>query len=563
MLCTRTVSRLRLPPPRLLLSPSLLAFQDIPTHSRGKKSRGHESLLDKYNMMQKKKRMAKVFDVWESMSVRDLARVLDKPTEDVLDLVLTFAEAEHLESEWQPFNDRKLLVAVGRKLGVKFRVGASPAARVMKVMREEEEDLDVKTKPPRPEELRPRPPVVAIMGHVDHGKTTLLDHLRQSRIVEGEFGGITQHIGAFSVRLPGQDGAEKRKVTFVDTPGHAAFKAMRSRGARTTDIVVLMVDVNEGVKEQTLESLRMIEEARTPMIVALNKIDRPEADVEGTKRQLKEEAGVDLEDFGGDVQSVPISALTGQGVPELVEALSALAEVQQLSADWKGPVEGVVLESSVKHGLGKSATVLLQRGVLKKGDHLVAGICQAKVKKLLDERDKEVREAAPSEAVTVVGWKEIPSAGDVVNQVESDRRAAEVVRWRLRREQKRRDKEAAKLIERQQSAHREEYLEYRMRKLELGLFKPKYGRHGFHVRRKEAVEYGGPTKVSLVVKADVDGSLEAILNCLETYDSVGEEVALDLVSFGVGEVTDNDVLLAKEFDSIVYAFNTKVKGFQG
>ena len=236
----------------------------------------------------------------------------------------------------------QILQAVAKTLDWHIRPVANPFAKV-----EVEKSLDIVSISPKEKDLEPRPPVVAIMGHIDHGKTTLLDYLRKSRITEGEFGGITQHIGAFSVEL-----ASGKMVTFIDTPGHAAFKTMRSRGAYATDIVVLVVDVAEGVLEQTLESIRMIKESGRAMIVALNKIDRPNADVENTKQELKE-AGVDLEDFGGDVQSVAISALKGTNVSDLVEALSAQAEMLQLKADFKGPVEGVIIESKMEQGLGK------------------------------------------------------------------------------------------------------------------------------------------------------------------------------------------------------------------
>ena len=392
------------------------------------------------------------------------------------------------------------------------------------------ENLDVVVTPPSPESLTPRPPVVAIMGHIDHGKTTLLDHLRHSRVVDGEFGGITQHIGAFSVRLDGGDAGE---ICFVDTPGHAAFKQMRSRGAGATDVVVLVVDASEGVLDQTKESIRMVKEAGAAMIVAINKIDRPSADVAATKLGLRD-AGVELEEFGGDVPAVAISALLGTNVPELVEALLATAEMLQLSADRDGPVEGVVLESTADGGLGKVATMLVQRGRLKKGDLLVCGLTHAKVRKLMDDRGREQAEAGPSQAVRVMGWKEVPPAGEAVHQVDTERRAKEVVGWRHAENQRLKAAAAAGGIEKEREAHRQDHLQYRMTKLSLGLFHLKYGRHDFHVRQKESKAEDGTPKVSVVVKADVDGSLEAILDCLDTYAE--EEVKLDIIDFGVGDV---------------------------
>ena len=222
------------------------------------------------------------------------------------------------------------------------------------------------------------------MGHIDHGKTTLLDRLRRSNIVETEFGGITQHIGAFSVSLnkfnPNVD-----KVTFLDTPGHAAFKNMRIRGAFVTDIVILVVDASEGPLEQTLESIEAVKKARVSLVIAVNKVDKPDADVEGTMKALRE-AGVDLEEYGGDIQAVPISALNGDGVDKLIEAVLAQAEILQLSADPKGPVEGTVIEANNEQGLGKTATILIKRGTLTKNKVLVSGLTFTKTKNILHTR---------------------------------------------------------------------------------------------------------------------------------------------------------------------------------
>ena len=235
-----------------------------------------------------------------------------------------------------------------------------------------------------------RPPVVAIVGHIDHGKTTLLDRLRKSNIVETEFGGITQHIGAFSVTLGEYLRDEKSsliggKVTFLDTPGHAAFKNMRIRGTLITDIVILVVDTSEGPLEQTLESIQAVKKARVSLVVALNKIDKPDANIEETKKALHR-AGVNLEDYGGDVQAVPISAKTGMGVNDLIESVIAQAEVIQLSADPKGPVEGTIIESNQELGIGKVATILVKRGTLTKGQYLVCGETYTHVRQLLDTR---------------------------------------------------------------------------------------------------------------------------------------------------------------------------------
>ncbi len=540
---------LRTPPVLAVLPPQ------VPERTRANRvAKRRDNVMEKYLRSQEKKNKMKRIDVWPSMSVTDLSRVLKAPLNDLFDLILCLPEAAKLEDERQPIRNRDLFLAIAQKLSLKIHFVADPAARTVKLLQEnteEEENLDVVVTPPNPANLRPRPPVVAIMGHVDHGKTTLLDYLRHSRIVDKEFGGITQHIGAFSVQLE----EEKGRVTFIDTPGHAAFKAMRSRGAQCTDIVVLVVDAAEGVKEQTRESLRMIREAKTPMIVAINKIDRPGADIDKTKKDLQA-SGVELEDFGGQVQCVAISALTGTNVNTLVEALSALAEVLQVSADYEGPVEGIVIESTVHHGLGKMATVLVQRGRLKVGDILVCGHCYAKVRQVHDDHGQSVTEAKPSEAVTVAGWRKLPSAGDQIYQVPNERRAKQVVAWREKKATKQRNVEASRVIEHQRKVHKEDYHDYRMKKLEAGVLKPRFGWHDFHVRHRETNEYTGPPKLSLVIKADVDGSLEAILNCLDTYHE--EDVVFDLVDFGVGTVTEHDLTLAQDFNAIIYAFNLSV-----
>ena len=266
---------------------------------------------------------------------------------------------------------------IASKINCGFRFVPPPKQKSPE--RDDNPNLDIVHDPPKLEDLVPRPPVVAIVGHIDHGKTTLLDRLRQSNVVETEFGGITQHIGAFSVAL---NKFNSGMVTFLDTPGHAAFKNMRVRGALVTDVVILVVDASEGPLEQTIESIDAVKKARVSLIVALNKIDKPGADIEATKKALYE-AGVALEDFGGDVQAVPISALKGDGVEDLIEAVLAQAEVLQLSADHKGPVEGSIIESFQEPGLGKTATVLLKRGTLMKGQILVSGETYTKVRQVL------------------------------------------------------------------------------------------------------------------------------------------------------------------------------------
>ena len=469
-------------------------------------------------------------------------------------------------SENDPINDQIILQAIAKKLKCKFVI-----SKVEKVIEKEEENLDIVHNPPRVQDLVPRPPVVAIVGHIDHGKTTLLDRLRKANVVESEFGRITQHIGAFSVSLKDylKDGVDTiDKVTFLDTPGHAAFKNMRVRGALVTDIVILMVDAVEGPLEQTLESIQAVKRARVSMIVAINKIDKPGADIERTKRALHE-AGVQLEDFGGDVQAVPISALNGDGVEDLIEAVLAQSEVLQLSADPKGPVEGTIIESNMEVGLGKTATVLIKRGTLKKGQILVCGETSAKVKQLLDTREPlgdslgsrtELKAVKPAEACRIVGWKSFPHAGEEVMEAPNEKQAQEAVDWRIGQRKKEDLKEVTEAISEKRRSDKKVYDEFRMKKLKDGHFRKSVFKsndsEAYEILKNREEAGQNDRKVSIVIKTDVDGSLEAILNCLSTYDE--EEVKLDIVTSSVGAITETDLRLAQDFDGIVYAFNVNV-----
>ena len=360
-----------------------------------------------------------------------------------------------------------------------------------------------------------------------------------------------------------------------------------SQITRYNDVVFSVVDAAEGPLEQTLESIDAVKKARVSLVVAINKIDKPNADVEATKKALHE-AGVQLEDFGGDVQAIPISALNGDGVEDLIEALLAQSEVLQLSADPKGPVEGSIIESNMELGLGKTATVLVKRGTLTKGKFLVCGSSYGKVKQVLDTRApisestgktsayfpkfiylylplyilaerKEIKKVLPSEACRITGWKELPKAGDVFLEVKDEKRAQEVVRWRKEQEKEQNELEMFKIIESKRREENQIYQKYRLQKLEKGnIHHPVFGvtsEARNDLVRTMSVNEDAP-KVSIVIKTDVNGSLEAIEDCLATYDS--DEVLLDIASVGVGDISENDLKLAKDNEGIVYAYNIPV-----
>jgi translation initiation factor IF-2 len=363
-------------------------------------------------------------------------------------------------------------------------------------------------------EVLPRPPVVTVMGHVDHGKTSLLDYIRRTKVAAGEAGGITQHIGAYHVET------SKGMVTFLDTPGHAAFTSMRARGAQVTDIVILVVGADDGVMPQTIEAIQHAQAAKVPIVVALNKMDKPEADPEKVKQELTKH-GVIPEEWGGENIFVPVSARTGQGVDQLLDAILLQAEVLELKAPTGGLAAGYVIESSLEKGRGAVATVLVLRGTLKLGDPLLIGQEFGRVRALFDEAGKPVEAAGPSIPVVVLGLSGAPNAGDELLVVESERRAREVA---MHRQAKSRDVKLA-----QKSANLQDVF--------------------------STMGENKPNVVQLLVKADVQGSVEALRDALKGL-STGE-VAVNVVASGVGGLTESDVTLAAASKARIIAFNVR------
>ena len=361
-------------------------------------------------------------------------------------------------------------------------------------------------------------PVVTIMGHVDHGKTSLLDYIRRSRVAAGEAGGITQHIGAYVVETP------RGKITFLDTPGHAAFTAMRARGAQITDIVILVVAADDGVMPQTVEAVQHARAAGVPIVVAVNKVDRPDADPERVKSELSQK-DVIPEDWGGDTQFVNVSAHTGQGIDDLLESVLLQAEVLELQAAVDGPAKGVVIESSLEKGRGAVATVLVQQGTLKAGDALLAGREFGRVRAMFDETGQPVKEAGPATPVQVLGLSGTPMAGDDVVVLPDERKAREVA---LHRQGKFRDVKLA----RQQAGKLEDVF--------------------------SQMEAGARDAVQLLIKADVQGSAEALRDALTRMS--GEEVRVNVIASNVGGITESDIHLAAASNAIVIGFNVRADG---
>jgi translation initiation factor IF-2 len=367
------------------------------------------------------------------------------------------------------------------------------------------------------EDLLPRPPVITVMGHVDHGKTSLLDAIRKAKVVSGEAGGITQHIGAYRVKTA--DGSE---MTFLDTPGHAAFTSMRSRGAQVTDIVVLVVAADDAVMPQTVEAIAHAKAAGVPMIVAINKIDRPEANPDKVRTDLLQHEVV-VEKMSGDVQDVEVSAIKGTGLDELLEAISLQAEVLELKANPNRAAEGAVIEAQLDVGRGPVATVLVQTGTLKKGDIFVVGEQWGKVRALVDDKGDRVNEAGPSVPVEVLGLNGTPEAGDVLNVVSTEAQAREIAEYRASAAK---DKRAA--------AGAATTLEQLMA----------------NAKADESVN-----EMPILVKADVQGSAEAIVQAMEKIGN--EEVRVRVLYSGVGAITETDVGLAEASNAPIMGFNVR------
>jgi translation initiation factor IF-2 len=444
-------------------------------------------------------RVVREVAIGEAMTVGDLAQKMAVKATEVIKVMMNMGVMATINQTIE--QDTALLVVE--------EMGHTAVLRKENVI---EEDLQGETDSTL--EVVPRPPVVTVMGHVDHGKTSLLDYIRRTKVAAGEAGGITQHIGAYHVET------SKGMVTFLDTPGHAAFTSMRARGAQVTDIVILVVGADDGVMPQTIEAIQHAQAAKVPIVVALNKMDKPEADPEKVKQDLTK-YGVIPEEWGGENIFVPVSARTGQGVDQLLDAILLQAEVLELKAPTGGLAAGYVIESSLEKGRGAVATVLVLRGTLKLGDPLLIGQEFGRVRALFDEAGKLVEAAGPSIPVVVLGLSGSPNAGDELLVVESERRAREVA---MHRQAKSRDVKLA-----QKSANLQDVFST------MGEIKPNV--------------------VQLLVKADVQGSVEALRDALNGL-STGE-VAVNVVASGVGGLTESDVTLAAASKARIIAFNVR------
>jgi translation initiation factor IF-2 len=439
----------------------------------------------------------------EFVSVSELATAMKVPATQIVQFA---------------FKELGLMVTVNQRLDFD-QIELIASAFGFEAVREDEYAAQVETDTTEdaPESLESRPPVVTIMGHVDHGKTSLLDYVRKANVVAGEAGGITQHIGAYHVTLPGD-----RKITFLDTPGHQAFTAMRARGAQVTDIVVLVVAADDQVMPQTIEAISHARNAGVPMIVAINKIDLPSANVQKVKQDLLQH-NVVLEEFGGNTLSAEISAKKGTGVDTLLEQILLQAEILDLKANPNGIVHGTVLEATLDPGKGPLATILVQKGTLRVGDNFICGKFSGRVRALYDERGKTVKEAGPSIPVQILGFEGVPAAGDTFVVVTDAVEAREIAQKRQRLER-----------------------EAQNRRSQKGTSLEDFSR---------ALKEGEVSTLRIIIKADQGGPAEALADALAQLST--SEVRVDVVHRGVGAITESDILLAKASGAIVLGFHVR------
>jgi len=476
--------------------------------NKGVKSKGSKHRRDKRKERRELEAMEleamerdKTLHVTEFVTVNELASLMDVAVTEVISACMSLGIMVTMNQRLEA--DTIQLVADDFGYEVVF-------TNAEEEISSEEETVD------NPEDLTPRAPIVTVMGHVDHGKTSLLDYIRKSNVIAGESGGITQHIGAYNVVLPNDE-----RITFLDTPGHEAFTAMRARGAQVTDIAIIVIAADDQVMPQTREAISHAQAAEVPLIFAINKIDKPGANPEKVKEQL---ANMNLlvEEWGGSIQSQDISAKQGLNVEELLEKVLLEAEVLELKANPKRLALGTVVEASLDKGRGYVSTILVQNGTLRVGDYLVAGSNHGKVRAMLDERGNQIREAGPSTPVTILGLDGAPTAGDKFRVYEDEREAKQIA---TKREQ----------LQREQTIRTQKHitLDEIGRRIALGDFK----------------------ELNIILKGDVDGSVEALTDSLQKLST--DEIHINILHKGVGQITESDVLLASASDAIVIGFNVR------
>lgn len=442
-----------------------------------------------------------VIEMDETITVKELAEKLEKSSTEVIKQLIFMGVMAGINQE--------IDFETAEKLAEKFE------AIVVKKESNEEEEVDLEEDVDDEANLEDRPPVITVMGHVDHGKTSLLDAIRKAKVTATEAGGITQHIGAYTVNINDQ------KITFLDTPGHEAFTAMRARGAQITDIVILVVAADDGIMPQTAEAINHCKAANVPMVVAINKIDRPGANIDKVKQELTE-YGLVSEDWGGDVICVPVSAHTKEGIDTLLEMVLLTAEMLELKANANRNGKGTVVESKLDKGRGAVATLLVQNGTLSVGDSIIVGSTYGRIRAMFDDKGKKIKSAGPSIPVEILGLSEVPAAGDRFHQIKDEKTARDMA-------EKRKDKLRAEYL---QSTH-------------------KVSLEDLYSQIKE----GKVKELNIIVKADVQGSIEALKQSLQKLSN--DEVKVRVIHGAVGAITETDVTLASASNAIIIGFNVR------
>ncbi len=447
-------------------------------------------------------KIEKAYMTAEKITVKDLTERIGKPAGEIIKKLLLLGIMATINQELD-FDTAQLVCT---EFGIELE---------LKLDKTYEETLEEETEQDKEEDLQPRPPVVTIMGHVDHGKTSLLDCIRATHVTAGEAGGITQHIGAYTAQIHGQ------RITFLDTPGHEAFTAMRMRGAQCTDIVVLVVAADDGIMPQTVEAINHSKAAGVPIIVAINKMDKPTANPERVKQELTEHELVP-EDWGGDVICAPVSAVTQQGIDNLLEMILLTAEMKELKANPNRPARGTIIEARLDKGRGPVATLLVQNGTIRVGDTIVAGTAYGRVRAMVSDQGQRITEAGPSTPVEIIGFSEVPDAGDLLYVSTDDKLSRQVA-------EERRDKLKAAQLKAMQKTTLDD------------LF--------------NQMQEGEIKELNVIVKADVQGSVEAVRASLEKLSN--EEVRVRSIHGGVGAINESDVSLAASSNAIVIGFNVR------
>ncbi|MCB7069079.1 translation initiation factor IF-2 [Caldibacillus sp. 210928-DFI.2.22] len=451
--------------------------------------------------VRKEKELPKKISYTDTLTVAELAKKLHREPSEIIKKLFMLGVIATINQEL----DKDAIELITSEYGVEVEEKVSVDIS----------DLESLITEDSPENLSERPPVVTIMGHVDHGKTTLLDSIRHTKVTQGEAGGITQHIGAYQVEI------NQKKITFLDTPGHAAFTTMRARGAQVTDITILVVAADDGVMPQTVEAINHAKAAGVPIIVAVNKIDKPDANPERVMQELSE-YGLIAEDWGGDTIFVPISALTGKGIDQLLEMILLVSEMEELKANPNRNAYGTVIEAKLDKGRGSVATLLVQNGTLKIGDPIVVGNTYGRVRAMVNDRGRRVKEAGPSAAVEITGLNEVPQAGDRFVVLEDEKTARQVGEARSQKAlQETRNETARVSLDK--------------------LF--------------EQMKQGELKELNIIVKADVQGSAEALVASLQKIDVEGAKV--NIIHTGVGAITESDIILATASNAIIVGFNVR------